>query len=135
MRAAKLLRKVTKLNLSVNKFYVLGDAALVLYGVKEKSDDINLCISVSLYNTLKTQGRIDLCAKDKKGFYKLDDKSNVRVTTKYKKDFNCVKVGDLYLEDIRKIYEFKKSKNKKKNKADVEAIERFLKENPNYPKF
>lgn len=135
MRAAKLLRKVIKLNLSVNKFYVLGDAALVLYGVKEKSDGINLCISVSLYNTLKTQGRIDLSTKDKKGFYKLDDKSNVRVTTKYKKDFNCVKVGDLYLEDIRKIYEFKKEKNKKKNKADVEAIERFLQEHPNYPKF
>lgn len=134
MRAAEILNEIMALRLPLNKFYILGEAALVLYGIKEEAEEIQLAISVQLFNTLREGKRIDfLVTKDKRP-YMLDGKSNVKVITKYKKDFECFKIGDLYIEDINKIYESKK-KNKKENKKDIKKIEKFLKKYPNYPKF
>lgn len=134
MKAAEVLKEIMALGLPLNKFYVLGDAALVLYGIKKETDNIKLCVCVQLFNTLKESNRIDFSEKEDKRPYMLDGKSNIKVVTKYKKDFECFKIGDLYIEDINKIYESKK-KNKKENKKDIKKIEKFLKKYPNYPKF
>ena len=134
MRAAEILKEFMALRLPLNKFYILGEAALVLYGVIEEKEEIQLGISVQLFNTLRANKRIDFSVNEDKRLYKLDGKSNVKVVTKYKKDFECFKIGDLYIEDINKIYESKK-KNKKENKKDIKKIEKFLKKYPNYPKF
>lgn len=134
MKAAEVLKEIMTLGLSLDKFYVSGDAALVLYGIKEEIEEINLFICVELFNKLREGKRIDFVVTEDKRPYILDGKENVKVVTKNKGDFKCVKIGDLYIEDINKIYK-SKMKNKKKNKQDIKKIEQFLKQYPNYPNF
>ena len=123
MKVAELLKEIMALDLPLDKFYILGEAALVLYGVKEETEEINLCICLKLFNILRQEKRIDFSVIEDKHPYKLDGKSNVKVITKNKGDFECYKFGDLNLEDIRKI----KDKSYK--------MRYFLERYPNYPEF
>ena len=50
MKAAEVLKEIMTLGLSLDKFYVSGDAALVLYGIKEEIEEINLFIFSSCFN-------------------------------------------------------------------------------------
>lgn len=127
MRANELLKKVMKLNLSPTEFYILGGGALLLYGVRKEVNDIDLCVSNRLFNSLKTEGKIDLSSKNECGFYKLSNNPEVEIVPCDKNDFKCIELGDLYVEDINEILRYKKQRNRPKDKKDVLKIELFLK--------
>jgi len=136
MNQKEFFKKIRNLNLPCDSYYILGGGALLLYGIRKKTADVELCISPTLFKCLVKEGRIDPNAKDKNGFYRLIDESDVEVVVNEKKDFKCVTMGgDIMLEDIRQILEYKKKRNKKKDKKDIEEIQKFLKKYPNYPKF
>lgn len=127
MRASEFFKKVISLNLLPSEFYILGGGALLLYGVREETKDIDLCVSNKLFNILKSEGRIDLSSKNECGFYKLIDNPEVEIVPCNKKDFKCIKLGDLYVEDINEILKYKKKRNLPKDKEDISKIKLFLK--------
>ena len=135
MRSKEFLENLQKLNFPIEEYYILGGGALLLYGIRKETTDIYLSISIKLFKTLSIEGIIDIDSKDRQGFYKLVDFPNIKVVPNSKEKFKCMRFGDLYLEDIRQILEYKKNSNKKKDKADIEAINYFLEIYPRYPKF
>lgn len=134
MKVLEFFRTVNKLNFPADEFYILGGGTLLFFGIKSETKDIDLCISTEIFNILKRQNKVDMSSKNKYGFYKLIEFPNVEVIPNDKKEFNCVKLGDLYFEDLNQILEFKKVRNLKKDVKAIEDIENFLIMHPEYKK-
>lgn len=134
MRDIDLIEKVINSKLPLKEIYILGDGALLLYGIKKDVTTIKLCISKKLLFRLLRQDKISLSSGDENGFYNIAGIEDIQVMCKSREEFDSVKIGDLYLEDIRTILECKKS-NVQKNQKDINSIERFLQTYPNYPEF
>lgn len=130
MKVSEVFRNI--IGIGLEETYVLGDGSLLFFGIKEKIMNIELCVSEETFKYLEESRRIDKSSKDKLGFYNLNKFPHIKVVPKNINDFNCVKVGDLYLEDLNAILEAKKAKNLKKDAKIIEDIENFLTEHPEY---
>ncbi len=114
-----------KLNLPVGEYYILGGGALVICGLKEKTADLDLCVSTELFQVLKEKYNLTEEDKNACGFYKINDVFEV-VPSK-KEDFTMQFVDEIYVEDLNRILKFKKERNLPKDQNDIKNIERFLK--------
>lgn len=69
MNKENLLKLINELNLPRDEYYILGGGSLVMYGLREKTSDIDLCVSTELFNELKQQYNLKDAEKNKYGFY------------------------------------------------------------------
>lgn len=119
-----LLEMLKKLNLPVGEYYVLGGGALVVCGLKEKTADLDLCVSEELFHVLKEKYNLTEEDKNECGFYKVNDVFEI-VPSK-KENFTMQIVDSVYVEDLNRILNFKKQRNLPKDKKDIENIEKYL---------
>ena len=125
MNKEELLNLVDSLNLPKSEYYILSSGCLLLYGLKDIANDLNLCITRNLF--LELQKRYNLTDKDKNkcGFYKMSDLVEVVITDKFPFEYD---IKDGYqVQKLESILNSKKSSNREKNKIDVINIERYLK--------
>ena len=125
MNKEELLNLVDSLNLPKNEYYILSSGCLLLYGLRDIANDLDLCITRNLF--LELQKRYNLTDKDKNecGFYKINDLVEVVITGKFPFEYD---IKDGYqVQKLESILNSKKSSNRKKDKIDVINIERYLK--------
>ena len=126
MNKEQLLDLLKELNLPKNEYYVLSGASLVIRGIRERASDLDLCISSELFKQIKDKYNLTEDKKNEYGFYHINDFLEVVVNEKER--FN-MEVCELYnLEDLNTVLEFKMKRNKPKDRADIEKIQKYLRE-------
>ena len=124
MKKIELLNLLKELNFPKDEYYVLSGASLVLRGIKEEANDLDLCISAELFNQIKDKFNLTDERKNECGFYKIND--NLEIVVDKKEDFK-IEIGEKYnLEDLQTILDFKIKRNLPKDKKDIENIKRYL---------
>ena len=124
MKKIELLNLLKELNFPKDEYYVLSGASLVLRGIKEEANDLDLCISKELFNQIKNKFNLTDERKNECGFYKIND--NLEIVVDKKEDFK-MEIGEKYnLEDLQTILDFKLKRNKLKDKDDIENIKKYL---------
>ena len=124
MKKIELLNLLKELNFPKDEYYVLSGASLVLRGIKEEANDLDLCISKELFNQIKNKFNLTDERKNECGFYKIND--NLEIVVDKKEDFK-MEIGEKYnLENLQTILDFKIKRNKPKDKEDIENIKKYL---------
>lgn len=88
MRKIELLNLLEELNFPKDEYYVLSGASLVLRGIKEEANDLDLCVSEELFDQIKDKFNLTDEKKNDCGFYKINDKLEIVVD---KKDIDNIK--------------------------------------------
>lgn len=125
MNKLELINLIESLKLPKDEYYILSTGALVLYGLKEKARDLDLCISKELFEDLKLKFGIKEEDKNECGFYKLNDL--VEVVVNDKKDFVRDFKDDFPVQNLQNLLEFKRTMNRAKDQEDIVRIEEYLK--------
>ena len=127
MKKIELLNLLEELDFPKDEYYVLSGASLVLRGIKEEANDLDLCISAELFNQIKDKFNLTDERKNECGFYKIND--NLEIVVDKKEDFK-MEIGEKYnLEDLQTILDFKLKRNKPKDQKDIENIKKYLEKN------
>ena len=71
-----------------DEYYVLSGASLVLRGIKEEANDLDLCVSEELFDQIKDKFNLTDEKKNDCGFYKINDNLEIVVD---KKDIDNIK--------------------------------------------
>lgn len=124
MNKKDFVKLIDSLELPNEEFYILGGGSLLMYGIRENANDLDLCISEELFENLKIEGRIDLNSKNECGFYKIND--FVEVVVNEKKNFEFDVIDGYKVEKLEKILKFKESRNKEKDCNDILKIREYL---------
>lgn len=127
MNKEQLLSLLSSLKFSTSEYYILSSGVLVLYGLREKAGDLDLCVSKELFEQIKSDYNLTEDKKNICDFYALSDQIEIVVNDKanFKRTFK-----DGYpVEDLLTILEFKKKRNAPKDQADIINIQNYLLEN------
>ena len=124
MNKIELLNLLEELNFPKDEYYVLSGASLVLRGIREEANDLDLCISEELFKQIKDKYNLTEEKKNECGFYKIND--NLEIVVDKKEDFN-MEIGEKYnLENLQTILDFKLKRNLSKDQKDIENIKIYL---------
>ncbi|MDQ5983615.1 MAG: hypothetical protein RUMPE_00639 [Eubacteriales bacterium SKADARSKE-1] len=85
MNKIQMISLLENLDLPEDDYYILSGGCLLLYGIREEAQDLDLCVSSKLFNQLKKEYNIDEKSKNPVGFYKLMD--DVEIVVQPKKIF------------------------------------------------
>ena len=124
MNKIELLNLLEELNFPKDEYYVLSGASLVLRGIREEANDLDLCISEELFKQIKDKYNLTEQKKNECRFYKIND--NLEIVVDKKEDFN-MEIGEKYnLENLQTILDFKLKRNLSKDQKDIENIKIYL---------
>lgn len=129
MNKEELLKLVESLGLKTGEYYILGGGSLVLFGIKETTSDLDLCVSEEQFNVLKEKYKLKEEDKNECGFYHITDL--IEVVPNKKENFQVDNVDGYDVEPIRKILEFKLKRNAPKDQVHIKKIKKYLEEHKN----
>lgn len=124
MNRDQLLNLVDSLELPKEEYYILSSGCMLLYGLRDKAKDLDLCVSTELFKQMVIKFNIDLSSKNECGFYRLNDLVEVVVNDKenFYRDFK-----DGYpVESLQSILEYKLNRNAPKDIDDIAKIKNYL---------
>ena len=130
MNKLEIIEKLNKLDLDKSNYIVVNGASLVLQGIIDETDDINLSCSKDFYKEINWDSKID----------------DFGIEVKYQNDIeisfnlydleNIVDINGYICMNIEKCLELKKKLKRKKDKKVIEKIDLYLcsKDNNRYEK-
>ncbi len=124
MNKAEIVNKLNEYNFDKNEYLVLSTASLVLQGIKDNANDIDLAVSSKLYKEITTAY---------KGIYKEPDVYTFDCFDIGPKYFDSEKtlIDDLPVQTIPNIVKLKQKLNREKDIADIKLINDYVsKQNP-----
>ena len=119
MNKQEFVAALERLNLPKDEFIILSGGSLLMYGLRETTADLDLCVSKKLAE------RIDLYSapKDAKGFYTPFE--NCQMMDDYE-HFKFDVIDGYQCETLDSVLEFKKRMLRPKDLKDIKAIEERL---------
>ena len=127
MNKQEVIKLLKKLNLPISDYYVLSSGCLVLYGLRNIANDLDLCVKPELFEKLRVKYNLKEEDKNECGFYHINDLVEVVVSGKYPFEFDVVE--GYHVQKLEQILNSKINSDKPKDKADVENILNYLKKN------
>lgn len=124
MNKEELLKLVESLNIPKDEYYILGGGSLVMFGIKETTSDLDLCVSNELFAKLKEKYNLDEKDKNECGFYQISD--IIEIIPNPKEEFTAQEIDGYKVEELKRILEFKKKRNTQKDKPYIEKITQYL---------
>lgn len=124
MNKEELLKLVESLNIPKDEYYILGGGSLVMFGIKETTSDLDLCVSNELFAKLKEKYNLDEKDKNECGFYQISD--IIEIIPNPKEEFTAQEIDGYKVEELKRILEFKKKRNVPKDKLYIEKITQYL---------
>lgn len=124
MNKEELLKLVESLNIPKDEYYILGGGSLVMFGIKETTSDLDLCVSNELFAKLKEEYNLDENDKNECGFYQISD--IIEIIPNPKEEFTAQEIDGYKVEELKRILEFKKKRNAPKDKPYIEKITQYL---------
>lgn len=124
MTKSELLELISTLNFPKDEYYILSTAALVIYGIKDKCNDLDLCISEELYEELQKKYGITEEDKNECVFFSINE--SVEAVVEQKSNFKRAFEKGYLVEDLRTMLKFKRERMKAKDIRDIALIEAYL---------
>lgn len=124
MNKYEILEALEKINLPKDEYYILSGGCLVLYGLKENTNDLDLCVSKKGFEILKSKFDFGEENKSEYDFYQINDYCEVIV--KDKKDWKYSGIDGYQVEDLETLLLFKQKRNMEKDKQDIINIKKYL---------
>lgn len=127
MNKLDIINALKKYNLDKNEYIVISGAAMVLYGIKEETGDIDIAVSQNYYSYLLNNYDCIFKKVNEYGnkVYIIDNIIDFS-TTYYKEE--KVYVNAIPLQSLKDILKLKLNLNREKDKIDIEKIKEFLNE-------
>ncbi len=124
MKKEEFLRKLDELNLDKNRYCIISGGVMLLYGLKETTNDIDLRMSLEYFEELKS--RFNFKESSKYPFlYELGEDVEISV-----KDFDksIIKIVDGYpVESLEQQLDWMIKNKREKDKEKIIIIQNYLK--------
>lgn len=124
MNKRELLKLLDSLNLPKTEYYILSSGSMLLYGLRDIANDLDLCVSNELFEILKEKYNLNENNKNDSGFYKIS--KDIEIVPNDKKNFKMDYIDEYPVEKLKTILEFKEKRNLPKDKKDIENIKKYL---------
>lgn len=122
MDKEELIKLLKSLKLNKDEYWILSSGALVMRGIYPDAGDLDIAVTEKGLQELKNN--YNLKKKDN-GWYTVTDKIECFPDTK--NSWKIEKYGEHNLESIEKYYKFLKKSSRKKDKARIPLIEKYMK--------
>jgi hypothetical protein len=129
MNKEELIELVKSLNMPNGEYYILSSGCLLLYGLRDKANDLDICITQNLFEEFKNRYNLTDADKNECGFYKISDKVEAVVTGKYAFEYD---IKDGYpVQKLESILESKRNSERPKDIVDAQNILEYFKNHSN----
>ena len=120
MKKKELIELIKSLNLNPNDFTVLSSGALVLRGILESANDLDIAVTNEGLNELNQ--KFDLKEKEK-SWYKVNEKVECILD-----DMDGIKekIGDYYLQEIHNYLEYLENSSREKDKKRIPLVKKYI---------
>lgn len=125
MNKEEILTFLDKYKFNRDEFVILSGAALVLFGVKDTTEDIDIAVSETLYNQLIDNYE---CKFEKQvGNYQVwfIDKV-INFSRHYYDEIDFVNYCDYKIQSVDSILKLKQALNREKDKIDIDKILKYM---------
>lgn len=124
MNKEEILKVLNKYGFDTKEYIVLSGAAMVLLGIKEYTNDIDITVTEDYYKYLLNNYNCTLekVSEQNNKVYFIDNIINFRVDFYYTE---CVVVNNIRVQSIESILKLKKSLNREKDKKDIDLLKKY----------
>ena len=123
MIKADIIKRITELNFPITDYWLITGGAMVLYGLKDTTNDIDLGCSKFLADTLEQSGYPTTKLSD--GTRKIMVADDIEIFEDWL--FDNVEIRDgVSIISLKGLLEMKKSLGREKDTKDIELIEAAL---------
>lgn len=120
MKKIELINLINSMELDKDCFVVLSSSALVLRGILESANDLDIAVTNKGLERLKD--KYNLIKKDNDWYKVTDDIECVVDNMEGKKEL----LGNYYVQDINDYLEYLKSSNREKDKLRIPMVEEYI---------
>lgn len=122
MNKKELIELINSLKIDKEEFWILSSSALVLRGLYQDAQDLDIAVTKKGLEQLKNNYNLKL---KENGWYIVNDKVECVLDTKEKDKIE--KYNNYNLESIEKYYSYLKNSNRKKDKERIPLVENYIK--------
>lgn len=124
MNKQEVIKLLQDLDLPTTEYYILSSGCLVLYGLRDRANDLDLCVKPELFEKLRVKYNLKEEDKNECGFYHISDLVEVVVSGKYPFEYDVLQ--GYQVQKLEQILNSKIKSDKPKDKADVQNILNYL---------
>lgn len=129
MDKTQLIELTKSLNLPKTNYYIASGGALVLYGLRKRTEDLDIYVTPKLFSQLSAEYNIDPNNFDEyHSYHILDDRVQILITEH--PAHHSILFNDYPVETLNRILEFKLWRNAPKDQPDIQAIQEYLAAHP-----
>lgn len=123
MNKEEILKMIDSLNLDINDYYVLSGGSLLIQGLRETTNDLDLVVNERALEKLKQS--YNFIKKYENGYI---INHNIDVFLETNEDIlnNRVIIDDYSCQSLESVYKFKKKLNREKDQDDLKKLESIL---------
>ena len=123
MNKKEYLKTIDELHLDKSKYCIISGGVMMMYGLRDKTEDVDLKISLALFEELKH--KYSLTKSPKYPYlYELDENVELAVLDFNPKD--VVWIDGYPVESLEKQLEWKLANHRAKDEADIRKIQEYL---------
>ena len=124
MKKDDITARLANFSFSTDDYWIITGAAMVLYGIREETSDIDMGCTKEMADRLEALGFLDHVSGDGKRCFKYSD--SIEIIEGWLRD-SIQNVGGFPVISIDGLVEMKRELGREKDKRDIELIEAFLK--------
>ena len=124
MKKDDITARLADFPFSTEDYWIITGAAMVLYGIREETADIDMGCTKDMADRLEADGFLDHVSGDGKRCFKYGD--SIEIIEGWLRD-SIQNVGGFPVISIDGLVEMKRELGREKDKRDIELIEAFLK--------
>ena len=127
MNKEQIIKILKKYKLNNKEYIVISGAAMVILGIKEKTNDIDISVTKEYYEYLKNNYNVtfDKINRYNNEVYFIDNVINFGID--YYTE-NYINVDGINVESPNEILKLKRSLNREKDLKDIKLIENYMKD-------
>ena len=123
MNKEELYKLVEKLKLPITEYCILSGGSLVMHGIRENTNDLDIDITKKDFEIIKKYFRPTLVDENKK-LYKIIENIECFLDNNFETDIEFI---DGYpCQSLMSVYRLKKKLNREKDQSDIIAIKKVL---------
>lgn len=123
MNKEELYKLVEKLKLPITEYCILSGGSLVMHGIRENTNDLDIDITKKGFEIIKKYFSPTLVDENKK-LYKITENIECFLDNNFETDIELI---DGYpCQSLISVYRLKKKLNRQKDQSDIIAIEKVL---------
>lgn len=126
MKKDDITARLADFPFSTEDYWIITGAAMVLYGIREETADIDMGCTKDMADRLEADGFLDHVSGDGKRCFKYGD--SIEIIEGWLRD-SIQNVGGFPVVSIKGLVEMKRELGREKDRKDIRIIEAFLKRN------